>query len=654
MYAVKVAPDGAGFKYVDEITFLDPDGTGVKDFRPFTIRPTADGRGFYVTDWGFSGWLQDLKRGRIFKVTYVGDDVKAAPRGKDTDSVGELLKALGHPAYTERLRAQRALIARGKDAAPALKKWLEVEKAETRSIGHILWALATIDLKEGYLLAQEFLNHPDRNVRIEAARLIVSPPWTPGATLKLDTMVQANAALRRVVETDADASVRLHAIPVVPWENYDWSIARLQDEQDIYVRYSLTMRLRTSFEQWEMERDLVCQRDGQNYVLKGKPLSQDGVLLAATERYERGAIEVLTILGASDDAAIRGRAVAALARAYKERKPYAGGWWGTRPEQQKPPAREVAWEGTPKVRDAIVTALADKDPTVRKAAVIALVDMKDADTFDPLKKRFMVEKDEATRVDLVRAMAGSGAPAAAGFMRIVANNDELPVAVRLEGLAGMDATPPRTVETLLRLVDPKEPVPIQVRALETAARLRIVNLAIPKLGLASPEPTVRLAAVKTLAVTGGAEAGALVRPVVADKDVFVRIAAVQTLGALKDRESIPLLLEATAKPALKFDAMLALTRMPDKRALTIYLTGLQSKSNELRQACAQAIGAFRDVAAPLFEELYKRNELPAAVLPELQNIFNAYAPIPELESHRPLSRGQGASAGKRNPTERYV
>ncbi len=115
VWAVKVAPDGAGFKYVDQIAFMDPDR--VKDFRPFSIRPTADGRGFYVTDWGFSGWLQNKKVGRIYKVTYVKDDVKPAPRGSDKDSIADLIKALDHPAYTERLRAQRALQAKGKEAA---------------------------------------------------------------------------------------------------------------------------------------------------------------------------------------------------------------------------------------------------------------------------------------------------------------------------------------------------------------------------------------------------------------------------------------------------------------------------------------------------------------------------------------------------------
>ncbi len=74
---MKVAPDGAGFKFVDQIAFLEPNG--VKDFRPFTLRPTADGRGFYVTDWGFSGWLSKVKAGRLWKVTYTGRRREAGP-----------------------------------------------------------------------------------------------------------------------------------------------------------------------------------------------------------------------------------------------------------------------------------------------------------------------------------------------------------------------------------------------------------------------------------------------------------------------------------------------------------------------------------------------------------------------------------------------
>lgn len=100
---VKVAPDGARFKFVDQIALLEPNG--VKDFRPFSLRPTADGRGFYVTDWGYSGWLSKVKAGRLWKVTYTGDDAKPAPRGKDTDSIEQLIESLDHPAHTDRLRA---------------------------------------------------------------------------------------------------------------------------------------------------------------------------------------------------------------------------------------------------------------------------------------------------------------------------------------------------------------------------------------------------------------------------------------------------------------------------------------------------------------------------------------------------------------------
>jgi len=109
IWAVKVEPDGAGFKYVDQIAFVDPSGTGVKDFRPYSIRPTADGRGFWITDWAFSGWSQKKVAGRIYKVTYVKDDVKPAPRGQEGQTMEGLVQALSHAAHGERLRIQRLI-----------------------------------------------------------------------------------------------------------------------------------------------------------------------------------------------------------------------------------------------------------------------------------------------------------------------------------------------------------------------------------------------------------------------------------------------------------------------------------------------------------------------------------------------------------------
>ena len=91
-----------------------------------------------------------------------------------------------------------------------------------------------------------------------------------------------------------------------------------------------------------------------------------------TDEYDPAAIQLMRHFTDHESAAIRVRVVQVLARVYKERKPYPGTWWGTRPEQQKPPARNVEWEGTPLVREAILKALGDKDVAdVLKAAVLA-------------------------------------------------------------------------------------------------------------------------------------------------------------------------------------------------------------------------------------------------------------------------------------------
>ena len=93
VWAVKVAPDGAGFKYVDQIAFMDPAGRR-EGFSPVLAsgrRPTAAAS---TSPIGASAaGCKSKKAGRICKVTYIKDDVKPAPRGKDTDSIEQLIVA---------------------------------------------------------------------------------------------------------------------------------------------------------------------------------------------------------------------------------------------------------------------------------------------------------------------------------------------------------------------------------------------------------------------------------------------------------------------------------------------------------------------------------------------------------------------------------
>ena len=62
--------------------------------------------------------------------------------------------------------------------------------------------------------------------------------------------------------------------------------------------------------------------------------------------------------------------------------------------------------------------------------------------------------------------------------------------------------------------------------------------------------------------------------------------------------------------------------MPDLSALQVYLRGLNDTSLELRKASSAAIGGLRDQAAPVLDQLAKRNELSPAVLPELRLIYS--------------------------------
>jgi putative heme-binding domain-containing protein len=67
--------------------------------------------------------------------------------------------------------------------------------------------------------------------------------------------------------------------------------------------------------------------------------------------------------------------------------------------------------------------------------------------------------------------------------------------------------------------------------------------------------------------------------------------------------------------------------MPDKRALTAYLTGLGSKNADLRKASREALGAVREEVLPALKELVQRNEVRPELLPELRAVYQSFAPV---------------------------
>lgn len=653
VYAVKVAPDGAGFKFVDQISFLDPEGTGVKDFRPFTLRPTADGRGFYVTDWSFNGWLAKAKAGRLWKVTYTGRDVTAARRGRDADSVVDLIASLGHPAHSERLRAQRALIARDPDAAEAIANALRRGGLSAQAQAHALWVLRA-GLPQKWLdHAERALDARDAGLRLEAVRVLGTldrRDFPHGLGKRPDPA----DVLVSLASNDSDPAVRLHAAGGVArlarHVNRSRELLHLLDkERDPTLRPVLVQAVKEAGRWRELDEALAADD-----FLRGQPAAIAGLVQAVAEELDKSAVAILSRLARHDSAAVRKQAVAALARVYKDRKPYAGGWWGTQPAGQKPPLREVAWEGTEAVRDALLHALGDTDALVRRAALAAVVDMRNPKVIAVLITRFGVEKDEAARLDLVHAVGSVGTAEAVKFLMELAVDGVRPVSVRLEamtglgGLTGLSAPYlARVTEALQRAAGKDEPVAVQVRALEALATLGTgYTWEVVAPSLKSPNPGVRVAAIHAIArvpLPGD------VKPLAAmlnDADREVRVAAVRALGALGRKENVPALLGAAADEATQFEAVTALARMPDTRALGAYLTGLTSKNADLRQACRKAIAALGEKVVPALEEMARRNEIAGSALAELREVYSSFVPVLSWRVIGPFPRD-----GKAQPPE---
>lgn len=641
--AVKLAPEGAGFKFVDQITFMDPAGA-VKDFRPFTLRPTADGRGFYVTDWGFSGWLSDKKAGRLWKVTYTKNDVQPAARGNDTATVDQLIRALDHPAHSERLRAQRELATKGQSLATPLRTELEKGSLSPRALRHAAW-LFPVAFENWLPPAIRLTKHSDAGVRLEAIRVLEScePSLIQRGRRPSDfeskEMGETVASLVALIEHDPDPQVRLHAALALHVKTEDYPLVWLAEERDPWVLFALERGMKK-------ERAWAALSVGlrKHASLHGNESARKAILTALAGEFDRDAVALLRQFASAEyDARTRRHAIATLARVFEDRRAYQGTWWGTQPAARPSPPREYAWDGTSIVREAILSALKDPDQSVRQAAVAALAGMKDPETLGPITELFAKEKDVATRTDLVRAASSLTSIAAAEFLATVLRDRASPEQLRLEAITGLANSDSAPVAVLLaRVAAPTESVALQVRALETLGTLRSGDAAaVATAALQSPEPSVRKAAVGCLATRRGPFATLLI-PLLNDKESEVRAAAARALGTLRDRAAVPALIRASADESTQFDALMALAQMPDRRALLPYLTGLGSKNVDLRKESAAALVAVREVVLPDLEQLAKRNEVRTELLPELRKIYSTFLPLVDWKVIGPFADDQKA------------
>lgn len=584
------------------------------EFRPQDLCFSPDGRYMYVADWNYGGWTRPDRVGRLYRVSYVGGDVSPEPPRIDNDEpIDRQIAALGHPARSERSRAQHNLERRGREALPALEAVLKSDAGKFAKV-HALWALSgTSDAdynSTAPLIAA--LGDGDADVRAQAARAIGLHRLNPAR----DALVSAL--------DDSDPTVRLQAAVGLGRIGDPKSARPLMaalDEDDEFARFAVIQALR-AINDWEQ---------AAGFVVSGSQQFWDRLILAMTTVYDEKAVQMLAfIAGNSRYPNSRSQALGALADVCRQAAPYETGWWGTQPARNKPARpKDRDWAGTPLVLDSLSKGLADENGAVRLAAIAGLRSIGQRAGIEKIHDR-LADSDDDVRIEAMRALAEYKDDQAVPALVAIAADAALSESVRKSAIEAVTAIgSPAAVDRLAALVsDPNASPELVALSIDAVSKLKHQPAApAVEARLADGSPLVRIHAIDGLAnLLGSAAAPAIGRQLDAP-DAGIRQAALKALARLQARDQLAPMLAAVAVADTRFDAILALASMPDRRALAAYLEGVADKSPELRDASRKALIALGSSIDEDLIALADRRELTAAAKLALQSVVSQPTPI---------------------------
>lgn len=628
-------PKKAGGTFTAEMEDFMVPAAG-SDFRPQDVCFSPDGKAMYVADWQFGGWVNPVRVGRLYKVTYVGpaappaEPARAAPQ----DDVSKQIVSLSHPAKSERMRAQFELASRGKSVAPAVAAVLAQPGASTWGKIHAIWTLnAILEADKSFDPSGNWtaaLKDPALEVRAQAAR-----------ALGLQKIAAAVPALAEALR-DADPTVRLQAAV---------ALGRIGDvgaapalvlnlaDTDQFARFAVIQALRT-LNAWDAVAPALKHAD---------PAVRAAARLSLIGQYHPAAVAALkaAVEGSPTDEE-KAEALGLLAEVHRKADPYTTGWWGTRPAAG-PPRRpkQHGWEGTDLVLSTVRESLGPKAPVaVRKAAIVASRELKDPEALVALRNLAQAKDEPGVRADVLETLGLLKDAESMPILASVAGDEQAPGELRAKAISAIAAIgSSAAVKQLTDVVaDAKSSETLVKLALDALGKLKAKPAAgAVEARLSDARPAVRILAIQALGKILAAAAAGPLSPLVKDPDAAVRKAAVETLGETKSPDGVPALLSAAAEPAIEYEASMALAQIPDRRAMQVYLKGLVSKNQPLRDASREALAAIRASIEKDVLDLQARNELSAELRSALQPVFSKPAPIRSFTAAGPWPADQRPS-----------
>jgi putative membrane-bound dehydrogenase-like protein len=630
-------PKGASFAVGELVTLVKPGK--VESFRPIDLALSADGTTMYIADWSMGGWNNKTEKlGRIYAVTPKEIPSERVVPGLNTDTLADTIRRLSHPAFSARMNAQNAIIAKGYDKATVqvLQTALATNDTPALAKRHLIWTLEGIagggpDATMPILDRLE--NDPDEDVRSQAARAM----GLRQAAIANDPLIKALADKSPVVRLQALIALgRLGDASAVK------AIVPQLGDSDPYIAFAARVALR---------RIGDFETAAEIGLASTDSAVRKGMLFTLEQQYDLKAAEALAAYAAdsSKPAEERAMAVTYLAQIDKKYPAWDGSWWGTRPTRGKIPQRELPWEGSDFVVEQLRQRLADPSHEVRLAAIATVIETRDARAVETLRERLQADKDTLIRLKLIDALAALKDTSSVAAIAALANDAEVAAtAMAALGRIGADASTNALLEKLLS--DKSLALSARIAALkaltETSAKSPAEKV-LPKLAeLARPdEPSpVRSAVIALLAEFPKSDVTREeIRKALGDKVGEVVKAALAAAAKTKDTESVPALVRLANEAATRYEAMAALAELPDVRAARIYLTGLTERNPQLRRSSAAAIAKIREEALPVLEQLAARKELPSTALVELRKIFERPVPVKDWRIAGPFGKGDATS-----------
>ena len=586
---VKVERDGATYKAVSrQDLFTDVPA----DFRPVGIAFNPEGTAIYICDWQHADSKEDVQVGRLLKLSYAGRS-NGAPRppwympaatGRPFDATtDQLVAALSHPSRDVRIVAQRRLAER-EDGPDALARLMDDRTHSPLARGHAIWALGATE--HGWRVGAS-------QVRVAAGEL--APSLRRHAIRQLAARQDAEALTicqRRL--RDTDASVRFQAATALGRLGNVEAVPALVDalgERDDWAWHAAFTAL---------NRIGRMRPDAWHRIAAGlrsdDPRVRDGSEFGMRETYDVRLVAALVAVArdAAAPADTRAAAIRVLGPLHHRLPEWKGQWWAYHPALAAPPRKTEAWERTANVLEVLRGALAYRDKTLRAAALTALEEAADVEAAELIRSLFAGEKD-------------------AGMRRAA-----------LSGLARCDDGRSGTVLVAF-LRQPDRDRSLDADVIRTLGRIKAGD-AVPLLTdyARLPSEPLRTAAFEALARVGGESGTKAVLELLKDRSLDVRLGAIRAAGEMGNRAAVPALLTAYVARDTRAAAADALARLPDARAVDVYLDGLGSTDFAVREKCKAAVREVRDAALPAVEDAVRRPLSDEAVL-ELQQIYADHA-----------------------------